>query len=104
MGFFAGKPIESEDYSSYIHSFCRQKYGLICHNDQVTSSRCTFLSLSADNSSKTTILMQRWWHRAKEIILFLFPSSEKQHYCERACFCISATKESVHCLNTEVED
>ena len=57
MGSFAGKPIESEDYSLCIHSFCGQKYGLLRHNDQVPSSRCTFLSLSAYNSPKTTILM-----------------------------------------------
>ena len=35
---------------------------------------CTFTILDADNSPKTTILRQRWWHRAKEILLFRFPS------------------------------
>ena len=36
---------------------------------------CTFTILGADNSPKTTILRLRWWHRAKEILLFRFPST-----------------------------
>ena len=55
---------------------------------------CTFTILGADNSPKTTILRLRWWHRAKEILLFRFPSTRNSIIVKGHLFWISATKAS----------
>ena len=63
----------------------------------------TYNSLRADNSPKTTILIYRRWHHAKEIILFrtFFPSNKKQHYSE-GIFCILDANANVHYLKDYV--
>ena len=66
--------------------------------------RYSFISLGADNNPKTTILRIVKMVASRQRNYFVpmsFPPSKKQHYSKR-CFCISATKAYVHCLNTEV--
>ena len=66
--------------------------------------RYSLISLGADNNPKTTILLIVKMVASRQRNYFVpmsFPPSKKQHYSKR-CFCLSATKACVHCLNTEV--
>ena len=52
---------------------------------------CTFISLGANNSPKTTILIYRWWHlcQINSFVPNFFPSDKKQHYSEGIFFYFS---------------
>ena len=64
-----------------------------------------FISLGANNSPKTTILIYRWWHlcQVNSFVPKFFPSDKKQHYSE-GIFCILAANANVHYLKDYVHD
>ena len=79
-------------YTDYFF-FCNMVYDVIMVK---LGLLCTFISLGANNSPKTTILIYRWWHlcQINSFVPNFFPSDKKQHYSE-GIFCILAANANV---------